>query len=197
MSRFYPLAQGVVVLLWLGLLSTCSKPASPATFSATSHHIRFELQSHAASFLAIDTVKIEYHKRTQRLYFSLHRDLILHGIRVGNQAVSFRQYAAADPLNRLLPSRGEKAPPRDEDNWYEIKFPPHFEPDFLEITYSGAWPDALLKWPGYNRLDQKQPQWSPQEWSELQRESWFPQMPHSKVALQVQFVTHAEYAHHL
>ncbi len=196
MSLLYRLAQGLAVLLWLGLLTTCSKHAAPASFSATSHRICLQVRPDAASFLAVDTVKIHYHKKTQQLYFSLHRDLSLHDVMAGHLKLACK-------LSQ--PPQSHQQAPEDsalyrrlrEDHWYAIDLPPYMEPDFIEISYSGAWPDALQRWPGYHQLDQTNQQLSARDWCQLQDESWFPQLPHDELLLSVNFVAHATYARRL
>lgn len=196
MSLLYRLAQGITVLLWLGLLSTCSKPAAPAPFSATSHRIRLEVQPNAASFFAVDTVNIHYHKKTQQIYFSLHRDLNLHTVMAGHLKLACK-LSQPPQSHKLAPADSSLYRRIREDHWYAIDFPPYMEPDFIEISYSGAWPDALQRWPGYKQLDQTNLQLSTQDWCQLQDESWFPQLPHDELSLSVNFVAHATFARRL
>ena len=121
---------------------SCSKQTS-SQFSFSSHHLRVILNPRQHSITAIDTIRINYIKPTNKIYFFLNDSLAVESVSVGDQKLDVEKKSPADFFNLFGSNGTEEEDQFKNAQFYQVNLPNDLLPENIEIRYTGTIYDSL------------------------------------------------------
>lgn len=185
MQILYRLFQFICVLVWVSLLPSCRGGGAVVPYHITSHQITMQLQPGSRSFIAHDTMAIEYERSTTVIYFFLDKDINVKTVSVGHQSLS---YSIKDSLVRTpFSSIKEKLPSRTI--LYAIHLPPNFNPSSIDVSYHGDIVDSLRDSAAIKAISGLAISSIETQKKILTAENWYPKLPGVTGAFNLTIVT--------